>query len=133
MCKYLKSIFVIFLFFIGCSEQEKEEELPYIRCSWIHWDDLVNKEYCEEDHDSMFVDGTKLLKRRDYMYGVGPTATDCIYEQLCYHILYYKDLGYVEYELLSGSILTTEDLTEKTNVSYKEVVQPPPVFPISQP
>ena len=129
MCKYLKFIFVIPLFFIGCSEQEKEEELPYIRCVMISWDELVNKEYCEEDHDSMFVDGTKALYRDgDWEFG------DCIYEVHCDHILYYKDLGYVEYQLRSASIWKTEDLTEKTNVSYKELVQrPDPFFPISQP
>ena len=138
MCKYLKFIFVIPLFFIGCSEQEKEEELPYIRCVMISWDELVNKEYCEEDHDSMFVDGTKALYNGMSLTNP-PYGGDCTdYEWNCSYIGYYKNLGYVEYRLSTGwpidSTIYSYDLTEKTNVRYKEPVgAPPPFFPISQP
>ena len=139
MCKYLKFIFVIPLFFIGCSEQEEEqeEELPYISPAWIMWDDLVDKEYCAGNQDSMFVDGTKAfynpMSLTNFAGGGG-----CTHVEYCSYILYYKDLGYVDYKIATAGYNSSDsiysyDLTEKTNVRYGMSVTPPTIFPISQP
>ena len=140
MCKYLKFIFVIPLFFIGCSikthepSETSEPSLPYIGCAWIMWDDLVNKEYCEEDQDSMFVDGTKALYN-GMSFTEPPHGGDCTdYEYNCSSIKYYRNLGYVEYRLSTlwpnppDSTIYSYDLTEKTNVRYREPDDDLPCF-----
>ena len=129
MCKYLKFIFVIPLFFIGCSEPEEEPSepsLPYISCAWIMWDDLVN---CAGN----LVDGTKAL-HRPMSFTECPCGGDCTHVEYCSYIKYYKNLGYVEYRLntgwpiLSDSTIYSNDLTEKTNVRYGMSVDPPCFF-----
>lgn len=134
MTHYLKFIFIIPLFFIGCGEVEEEvkEILPYIECEWIRFDERINSAmFCEDEHDDVFMDGThvyRLLEATDYL-----NDDDCISVDKCRWIHYYvgkndtitsdTSTGYIEFELtrqFEVVLIKYLQLPKNTNIQYKE-------------
>tara|TARA_B110000438_G_scaffold267407_1_gene282240 strand:+ start:607 stop:1014 length:408 start_codon:yes stop_codon:yes gene_type:complete len=134
MNHYLKFIFIIPLFFIGCSEVELEEVkeiLPYVECEWIRFDSRLNSDlFCEDEHDDVFMDGTqvyRLLDATNYL-----NDDDFIEVDKCRWIHYYvgkndmitsdTSTGYIEFELTreNGIKIKYLQLPANANIQYKE-------------
>ena len=118
MCKYLKFIFVIPLFFIGCSE---EEELPYKDLKWISFD----RDYIGACGNSVGTTVYALNSSNSH-----PAERGCSGENgtwvdapnTCKWIHYYEDEAYFEYEKNSSTETESYDLSSgsRRNIQYEE-------------
>ena len=75
----LKSFLFYHSFFIAChifeeEEEEKKEVISYHLKS-IRWDEIISSQYCEENQDSLFVEGINGLYSRDVWYVSDPVTT----------------------------------------------------------
>ncbi len=117
MCKYFKFILILPLLFFGCAEDEKDS-LPYIDVIWISFEKTASCYLTGVDDNwpDDFINIFGLNSTVDY-----PRHPDgCYTFHTCKYIHYYKNLGYIEYELISSNTIDSKDLTESSNIQYKE-------------
>ena len=116
MGKYFKFVLILHLFFLGCRGDE-EESLAYIDVIWISFEKTAS---CylpglEDNWPDNYINIFGLSSTLDY-----PRHPDgCHTFRACKYVHYYKNPGYIEYELDSGTIIESIDLTESNNIQYK--------------
>ena len=119
---YFKIIFILPFFFIAChifEEEEEEKEVISYHLKSIRWDEIISSHYCEENQDSLFVEGINGLYSRDVWYVSDPC--DDIYESCCHSdfceiLIYYPESLRVYYRVIGASKADTLYLHGKSNI-----------------
>ena len=115
---YFKIIFILPFFFIACAEQEEEEVISYALKS-IRWDDIIDSQYCEENQDSMYVEGIRGLHSRASLYPSDPCDDiyeSCCHSTFCQKLIYYPESLRVYYRVIGASRADTLYLNGKSNI-----------------
>ena len=120
MNAYFKIIFILPFFFIACdmfNEQEKEV-ISYSLIS-IRWDDIIDSQYCEENQDSVQVEGLRGLYNRGVWYVSDPCDNiyeSCCHSTFCEKLIYYPESLRVYYKVLGATRADTLYLHGKSNI-----------------
>ena len=118
MNAYFKIIFILPFFFIACGEQEEEEVIKYTAKS-IRWDDIIDSRYCEENQDSLYVEGIRGLYYKSDWVTSDPcddTNESCCHSTLCEILIYYPESLRVYYMTPGAYRGDTLYLNGKSNI-----------------
>ena len=121
----MNAYFKIILFYHSFSslvtylKKRKRKKVISYHLKSIRWDEIISSHYCEENQDSLFVEGINGLYSRDVWYVSDPC--DDIYESCCHSdfceiLIYYPESLRVYYRVIGASKADTLYLHGKSNI-----------------